>query len=249
MLGDIKMDLKGKNALVTGGAIRIGRAISKELSKHGVNVAINYNRSGDQAEQLQQEISQNGVKVALFKADISDIHGLPEFFEQVKQSFGKIDILINNAGIYPRDTIKTLKIDTLEPLFAINLFAPLVLMREFAKQIPDDGQGKIVNIIDAKIFKNDPETFMYRLSKIGLWEATKLAAIELAPRITVNAVSPGLMMPLAGYEHLDMQVVAERRVPLKIMGSAEIVAQNVIHILKQDFMTGNNIILDGGEYI
>lgn len=122
-------------------------------------------------------------------------------------------------------------------------------MREFAKQIPDDGQGKIVNIIDAKIFKNDPETFMYRLSKIGLWEATKLAAIELAPRITVNAVSPGLMMPLAGYEHLDMQVVAERRVPLKIMGSAEIVAQNVIHILEQDFMTGNNIILDGGEYI
>ncbi|NLZ26895.1 MAG: SDR family oxidoreductase [Chloroflexi bacterium] len=243
------MDLNGQNAFITGGAIRIGRAISKELSKHGVNVAINYNNSGDQAEQLRQEIIQNGVKVELFKADISDIHGLPELFAKVKQSFGQIDILINNAGIYPRDTLMSLKTDTLDPLFAINLFAPLVLMREFAKQIPDDGHGKIINIVDAKIFKNDPETFMYRLTKVGLWEATKLAAIELAPRITVNAISPGLMMSLAGYEHLNMQAVAERRVPLKILGSPEIVAQNVIHILKQDFMTGNNIILDGGEYI
>jgi glucose 1-dehydrogenase len=243
------MDLNGQNAFITGGAIRIGRAISKELSKHGVNVAINYNNSGDQAEQLRQEIIQNGVKVELFKADISDIHGLPELFAKVKQSFGQIDILINNAGIYPRDTLMSLKTDTLDPLFAINLFAPLVLMREFAKQIPDDGHGKIINIVDAKIFKNDPETFMYRLTKVGLWEATKLAAIELAPHITVNAISPGLMMSLAGYEHLNMQAVAERRVPLKILGSPEIVAQNVIHILKQDFMTGNNIILDGGEYI
>lgn len=243
------MDLNGQNAFITGGAIRIGRAISKELSKHGVNVAINYNNSGDQAEQLRQEIIQNGVKVELFKADISDIHGLPELFAKVKQSFGQIDILINNAGIYPRDTLMSLKTDTLAPLFAINLFAPLVLMREFAKQIPDDGHGKIINIVDAKIFKNDPETFMYRLTKVGLWEATKLAAIELAPHITVNAISPGLMMSLAGYEHLNMQAVAERRVPLKILGSPEIVAQNVIHILKQDFMTGNNIILDGGEYI
>ena len=243
------MDLNGQNAFITGGAIRIGRAISKELSKHGVNVAINFNNSGDQAEQLRQEIIQNGVKVELFKADISDIHGLPELFAKVKQSFGQIDILINNAGIYPRDTLMSLKTDTLDPLFAINLFAPLVLMREFAKQIPDDGHGKIINIVDAKIFKNDPETFMYRLTKVGLWEATKLAAIELAPRITVNAISPGLMMSLAGYEHLNMQAVAERRVPLKILGSPEIVAQNVIHILKQDFMTGNNIILDGGEYI
>lgn len=243
------MDLNGQNAFITGGAIRIGRAISKELSKHGVNVAINYNNSGDQAEQLRQEIIQNGVKVELFKANISDIHGLPDLFAKVKQSFGQIDILINNAGIYPRDTLMSLKTDTLDPLFAINLFAPLVLMREFAKQIPDDGHGKIINIVDAKIFKNDPETFMYRLTKVGLWEATKLAAIELAPRITVNAISPGLMMSLAGYEHLNMQAVAERRVPLKILGSPEIVAQNVIHILKQDFMTGNNIILDGGEYI
>ncbi len=243
------MDLNGQNAFITGGAIRIGRAISKELSKHGVNVALNYKNSSDQAEQLMQEIIQNGVKVELFKADISDIHGLPELFAKVKQSFGQIDILINNAGIYPRDTLMSLKTDTLDPLFAINLFAPLVLMREFAKQIPDDGHGKIINIVDAKIFKNDPETFMYRLTKVGLWEATKLAAIELAPRITVNAISPGLMMSLAGYEHLNMQAVAERRVPLKILGSPEIVAQNVIHILKQDFMTGNNIILDGGEYI
>lgn len=243
------MNLMGKAALVTGGAIRIGKAISTELAKHGVNIALNYNRSVEEALQLKQDLSANGVKVELFKADISDINSLPELFKKVNETFGQIDILINNAGIYPKDTLKTLKTETLEPLFAINLFAPLVLMREFARQIPEDGQGKIINIIDAKIFKHHPETFMYRLTKVALWEATQLAAMELAPRVTVNAISPGLMMSLAGYEHLDMQAVAERRVPLKMLGSGEIVAQNVIHILEQDFMTGNNIVLDGGEYL
>ncbi len=91
--------------------------------------------------------------------------------------------MINNAGIYPRDTLMGLKLDTLDPLFAINLFAPLVLMREFANNT-DDGH-EIINIVDAKIFKNDPETFVcIRLTKVGLWEATKLAAIEL---ITYNS--------------------------------------------------------------
>ena len=243
------MEIKGKNALVTGGAIRIGKAISSELAKHGVNIALHYHSSVDSAIALKPELESEGIRVGLFQQDLSETEALPAFFSHIIETFGQIDILINNAGIYPRDRLKNLKIDTLEALFGINLYAPLVLMREFARQIPEDGHGKIINIIDAKIFKHDPETFMYRLSKVALWEATKLASMELAPNITVNAISPGLMMSLAGYEHLDMQAVAERRVPLKILGSGEIVAQNLIHILKQDFMTGNNIILDGGEFI
>ena len=185
------MEIKGKNALVTGGAIRIGKAISSELAKHGVNIALHYHSSVDSAIALKPELESEGIRVGLFQQDLSETEALPAFFSHIIETFGQIDILINNAGIYPRDRLKNLKIDTLEALFGINLYAPLVLMREFAKQIPEDGHGKIINIIDAKIFKHDPETFMYRLSKVALWEATKLAAMELAPNITVNAISPG----------------------------------------------------------
>ena len=199
--------------------------------------------------QIQNELRGKGVKVELFKADISDLESIPGFFEEVNKTFPQIDILVNNAGVFPKGGLLDINKEKLDQVFGINLFAPLFLMRAFAKQIPSDGQGKIVNIVDAKVFKSEPARFAYRLTKVALWEATKMAAMELAPRITVNAISPGLMMSLAGYEHLDMQAVAERRVPLKILGSGEIVAQNLIHILKQDFMTGNNIIIDGGEYI
>lgn len=243
------MKLKGKTALITGGAIRIGKAISTELANHGVNIAMHYHRSKSEAMQLQNELRGKGVKVELFKADISDLESIPGFFEEVNKTFPQIDILVNNAGVFPKGGLLDINKEQLDQVFGINLFAPLFLMRAFAKQIPSDGQGKIVNIVDAKVFKSEPARFAYRLTKIALWEATKMAAMELAPRITVNAISPGLMMSLAGYEHLDMQAVAERRVPLKILGSGEIVAQNLIHILKQDFMTGNNIIIDGGEYI
>ena len=235
------MKLNGKTALITGGAIRIGKAISTELANHGVNIAMHYHRSKSEAMHLQNELRSKGVKVELFKADISDLESIPGFFEEVN--------LVNNAGVFPKGGLLDINKEQLDQVFGINLFAPLFLMRAFAKQIPSDGQGKIVNIVDAKVFKSEPARFAYRLTKIALWEATKMAAMELAPRITVNAISPGLMMSLAGYEHLDMQAVAERRVPLKILGSGEIVAQNLIHILKQDFMTGNNIIIDGGEYI
>lgn len=243
------MDLKGKTALVTGGAIRIGKAIATALAHRGVNLALVYNRSEDAAQQLKSELRQLGVKVELYQVDLSDSTAIEPLLDAVKKSLGPLDILINNAGIFPKGKLMDLTQETLNQVFSVNLFAPLFLMRAFAEQLPEETQGKIVNIIDAKVFKSSPERFAYRLTKVALWEATKMAAMELAPRVTVNAVSPGLMMSLAGMEHLDMQSVAERRVPLKMLGSGEIVAHNVIHILEQDFMTGNNIVLDGGEYL
>lgn len=243
------MELKGKTAFVTGGAIRIGKSISTELANNGVNLAINYNRSDEAALSLKQELERTGVRVEIFQADISEINQLPCLFDRVNNTFGQVDILINNAGIFPKGKLIDLEKEKLYQVFNINLFAPLFLMQLFAKQLPDGSQGKIINIIDAEIFKRNPERFAYRLAKLGLWEATKLAALELAPNITVNAISPGIMMSIAGYEHMDMEAVANRRVPLKRLGSAEIVAQNVIHILTQDFMTGHNIVIDGGEYL
>lgn len=243
------MELKGKTALVSGGAIRIGKAIAIALAERGVNLAIVYNHSTDAAHQLKADLTHYGVKVELFQADLSDSENIPTLFNDVIKKSDSIDILINNAGVFPKGKLMDLNQEILDNVFGINLFAPLLMMREFARQLPEKCHGRIVNIIDAKVFKSNPERFAYRLTKTALWEATKMAAIELAPRITVNAVSPGIMMSLAGMEHLDMQAVAERRVPLKILGSGEIVAQNVIHILEQDFMTGNNIFIDGGENI
>jgi len=137
MYGDnILWKLKGKMRLLLVALSELEKAISSELAKHGVNIALHYHSSIDSAIALKPELESEGIRVELFQQDLSETEALPAFFSHIIETFGQIDILINNAGIYPRDRLKNLKIDTLEALFGINLYAPLVLMREFAKTNP-----------------------------------------------------------------------------------------------------------------
>jgi glucose 1-dehydrogenase len=131
----------------------------------------------------------------------------------------------------------------------LNLRAPFILSQEFARQLPEDLPGRIINISDAKVFKQKPDHFAYRLTKSAMNEMTKMMAQELAPNITVNAIAPGLILPLAGRESIDLQKNTVSRIPLNRIGGVETIAENVIHILEQDFMTGQIITLDGGEFL
>jgi len=110
-------------------------------------------------------------------------------------------------------------------------------------------QGKVINISDARVFRHETDHFSYRVTKDAINTITAMFALELAPNITVNAIAPGIMLPLQGYEHVDLLAVADRQIPLRQIGSPEIVAQNVLHILNQDFMTGHVIRVDGGEFL
>lgn len=241
------MELSGKTALITGSGVRLGRAIALALAEQGCHLALHYNSSVELVKELLGLVNTRQVRAEIFQADLSDLKITESLFQQVNERMGSVDILINNASIYPSATGLNLNPTDLENTFRLNLFAPLLLIKIFAQQLPGDKQGKVINISDAKTFVTKKDHFAYRLTKTALNEMTRMFALELAPNITVNAIAPGIMLPLAGFEHIDMDLVAERRVPLKTIGSPEIVAANVVHILRQDFMTGSILKIDGGE--
>lgn len=241
------MELKGKTALITGSTIRLGRAISLALAERGCNLALHFNTSFNAAKELEGILPTYGIKYQTFQADLSDLSTVLPLFGRVNECLGQVDILINNASVYTPGVGMHTSSDILESTFRLNLFAPLLLTQCFANQLPSEVHGKVINISDSKTFTTRKDHFAYRLTKTALNQMTKMFALELAPNITVNAIAPGIMLPLAGFEHLDMDSVAQKRVPLRRIGSPKIVAENIIHILEQDFMTGSIIKIDGGE--
>ena len=243
------MDLKGKNALVTGSGIRLGRAIALALGEAGCNLALHYNTSVESVILVKSDLEKMGRKAHVFQQDLEDISHVQDLMTQVCSEFGHIDILINNAGIYPAGSGKAATPEKINKVFNVNLFSPWLLISAFASQLPREVQGKVINISDGKVFRNGTDHFSYRVTKQAINTITAMFALELAPNITVNAIAPGTMLPLQGYEHVDLQVVADRQIPLKRIGSPEIIAQNVLHILSQDFMTGDVIRVDGGEFL
>mgnify|MGYP001766804821 FL=1 len=243
------MDLKGKNALVTGSGIRLGRAIALALGESGCNLALHYNTSVESVIQVKSELEKMGRKAQVFQQDLEDVSHVQDLMTRVCSEFGHIDILINNAGIYPAGSGKAATPEKINRVFNVNLFSPWLLISAFANQLPREVQGKVINISDGKVFRNGTDHFSYRVTKQAINTITAMFALELAPNITVNAIAPGTMLPLQGYEHVDLQVVADRQIPLKRIGSPEIIAQNVLHILSQDFMTGEVIRVDGGEFL
>ena len=241
------MELRGKTALVTGGAVRLGKAICLALAEAGVSLAIHYHSSRQPAEEVLGQAAAFGVNAALFQADLSDPNTADGLVADAVDEFGSLDILVNNAGLYGKGSGMATTLPLIEEQFSVNLFSPLLLTHAFAAQVPEDGQGKVINIADAKVLQVGYDHFAYRLTKGAIIQMTRMFALELAPRITVNAIAPGVMMPLAGFEDQDMSARAERLIPLKRIGAPELIAQNVLHLLEQDFMTGVILPVDGGE--
>ncbi len=243
------MKLEGKTALITGGGIRLGRAFALALAREGVNVVVHFNHSEDPAEETAAQARRLGVRAITLEADFNDINTVETVFSRARETFDGVDILINNAAIYLRGTGMETDRDTWEKQFRINLQAPFVLIQGFAHQLPEERQGRIVNIADAQILQHKPDHFAYRLTKTCLVEMTRMFSKELAPRITVNALALGIMLPLAGKEDVDLQSLADKRIPLKRTGSPEVAAENVLHLIKSNFTTGAFLRVDGGEYL
>jgi NAD(P)-dependent dehydrogenase (short-subunit alcohol dehydrogenase family) len=243
------MELFGKTALITGSAIRLGRAISMALAEKGCNLILHYHSSVDKVHDLLKQVSKINISVSLIKADLTDENESFSLFAKILESVHHVDILVNNAGIYLQgNALQTTK-DIWDKLFMLNLRSPFILSQEFARQLPEGLPGRILNISDAKVFRSKPDHFAYRLTKSSMNEMTNMLAKELAPNITVNALAPGLILPLAGRESIDLQKNTISRIPLQRIGGLDTIAENAIHILEQDFMTGQIISLDGGEFL
>ncbi|MCL4872276.1 MAG: SDR family oxidoreductase, partial [Anaerolineae bacterium] len=191
-----------------------------------------------------------GIRAEIYSADLNDATAVQNIIPAATAAFGHVDILINNAAIFPEeDSFTTTDLALWDELFRINLRAPFLLCQAFAAQRPSGQPGCIVNVLDARVRRPYPDHFAYRLSKGTLWQMTEMLAHELAPPITVNGVALGAILPPPGKEQDYLDNLAQARVPLQRPGSAEIVAQNVLHLLRQDFLTGVILPIDGGEFL
>jgi len=243
------MDLKNKTALVTGGGVRLGRAFALALAKEGANLVVHYNSSESPAEKTAELARAHGVQAVTLGANFNNSEAVEKVFTKIKEDFEHVDILINNAALYLKGTGLETTRDIWEKQFRVNLKTPFFLIQSFAQQLPMEKQGRIINIADAQILQHKPDHFAYRLTKYALVEMTRMYALELAPRITVNAIGLGIMLPLAGKEDADLEAYANKHVPLKRTGNPQIAAENALHLIKSDFTTGAFLRVDGGQYL
>lgn len=237
-----------KTALVTGGAVRIGRAIVDDLAADGYAVAIHCNRSRSEADALAGRIASAGGKAVVVSADLADIDALPALFDSAADALGPIGLLVNNAAIFEEDAIGRLEPERWRRQINTNLAAPVFLSEAFAKALPDGSDGNIVNIIDQRVWKPVPAFFSYQISKSALWSATIAMAQALAPRVRVNAIAPGPVLPSSRQSEADFagQVAT---LPLRRSPGLGEFGRTVRYLVETPSITGQMIALDGGQHL
>ncbi len=243
------MDLKGKVVLVTGGAKRLGRAISIGLAQKGARIAIHYNRSGEEAKDTLETITDKGGEGCLFQADLIREEEVLKVIQNVSNHFGAVDILINNAAIFEEGSFFTTTPENWDRHVNINLKAPFFLSQKFAEQVPENGKGKIIQITDFRGVRPGIGHFAYTVTKSALIAMTKSMAKVLAPHITVNALALGAILPPEGMGETYFEKKIEG-IPLKQSGEPSDVVSAVQYLLEgAEFMTGTTLVLDGGEHL
>jgi pteridine reductase len=238
-------DLKGKTALVTGAAKRIGRAIALALAENGVNVALHYNESAQTALDLAEQLRSFGADAWTVQADLADRDEAGGLVKKSTALAGRIDLLINNASIFFKNRIDDFTGRDLDLHIQVNAFSPLLLSRSFAGQTQ---AGTIINLLDSNIRGSDAEHAAYHLSKKMLFAITGMLALELAPGVRVNGAAPGLVLPPPG-EDLSYLERNKHTVPLARYGDVRDVAEAVLFLARADFITGQIIYVDGGRHL
>jgi 3-oxoacyl-[acyl-carrier protein] reductase len=246
----MKLDMSGKTALVTGGARGIGASISRTLGTAGVNVVINYNKSGDKAVNLRDELRSEGFVAEIFQADVSDPVQVDRFFQFIRSYSGRLDILVNNAGVIRDALLSAMSIADWDTVHDVNLRAAFLMTRMGVELMVPKHCGKIINVASVSALHCTRGQTNYASSKGGLISFTRACAIELAPKgIQVNAVLPGVI-------ETDMSARARRRagqslldrIPANRFGKPQDVANLVLFLSSElsSYITGQAIPVDGG---
>ena len=245
-------------ALVTGGARRLGKAMALGLAKRGAAVAVHFSSSSDEAAATVELIRNAGGRSFPVKADLLDEDACRRLVVHVAQDLGQpLDVLINNASIFERDSIETATADSWHRHMMSNLRAPFVLMQEFALQAPKadrDSFGElrpkaaIINMVDQRVRKPTPEFMTYTLAKMGLWNLTRIGARALAPDIRVNAIGPG---PTVRAERQSERHFRSQRsaTPLQRGASRDEIVAVMNFLLDSPSVTGQLICPDGGQHL
>lgn len=232
-------------ALVTGAALRLGRAIALGLAEKGYDLILHYNRSAAAAEDLADEIEQMGRSCQLFGLDFLQTDQIGAWMQQVLQQCPSCNLLVNSASIFEPAPFLTTEPEFFDRHLAVNLKAPFFLSQAFARH----SQARhIINILDTKISTTATDYFVYTLTKKALFEFTRMAARELGPRIRVNGIGPGLILPPPGKDDAYLAEKA-RAIPLQQYGNPDQVVATLFFLLENKFITGECIFVDGGEHI
>jgi 3-oxoacyl-[acyl-carrier protein] reductase len=237
--------LTGQVALVTGGAIRIGRSIALRLAEAGADLAINYHHSAAEAAQVAEAVRQLGRRAATFAADVSRRDPVREMFAAVEREFGRLDVLVNNAGVYQGVPFAELTEEQWDFTLNTNLKSQYLCAQAALPLLERSERGRIVNISSIGAYQPKPDHVHYCVSKAGVVMLTRCLARALGPKITVNSVAPGKIQ-FPG-EQIDQGYI--RRTPLAKVGGGEDIADTVLFLIQSEFLTGQTILVDGGRML
>lgn len=249
----MRIDLRGKVAMVTGSAQRVGRVIALELAKAGVHVLVHYHSAGPaQARAALDEIKSLGVDAHSARADLSQAEGVDELMAVAQDRFGRLDIVVNSASVFQMRDFLEVSLDDWDLTMAVNLRAPFLITQRAARLMaanPIPG-GAIVNICDAGVDGPWQKYPHHGVSKSALWMLTQVSALSLGPAIRVNAIAPGPIMKSAGRDITDEEwaQVGERSV-LRKTGEPEDVARAVVYLCQEDHITGAILHVNAGEHL
>jgi len=244
------MELQERVALVTGGGTGIGRAASLLLARAGAAVAVNYSRSEAEAEATAVEIREAGSRAIAVQADVSQDAAVEEMVQRVIREWGRLDVLVNNAGMtffVDHTDLDGLTEDMWDRILAVNLKGLFFCCRAAARVMRREGSGRIVNVTSVAGFTGLGSSIAYSASKAGVISVTKSLARALAPEILVNAVAPGVVETrwIAGRDEFRMRGLAGT--PLERLAQPEDVADAILYLARTDFVTGQVITVDGGR--
>lgn len=238
---------EARRALVTGGAVRVGRAIALALGRAGYSVAIHYHASAGAAESAAAALRNDAAKALPLQADLSKPEEVRRLFQRIADAWGRLDLLVNNAAVFPRARPGEVRVADWDHVFAVNLRAPFLCAREAARLMGEAG-GAIVNIADVAAFEAWPAYAPYAASKAGLVSLTRSLARAWAPRVRVNAVAPGAVLLPEGTDE-EARRAAAGRAALGRVGQPEDVARAVLYLAEAEYVTGDVLRVDGGAHL
>jgi NAD(P)-dependent dehydrogenase (short-subunit alcohol dehydrogenase family) len=239
------MELRGTRALVTGAAHRVGRAIAVGLAGAGADIVLHSHSSQQAAVDTAAEIRSLGVDVVTVTGDLA---GDPGAVFAAAAAAGPVRVLVNSAAVFPADRLESVTPADWERTLAVNLTGPVLLTQAMARALPQDTEGAVVNVTDWRTSRPYRDHFSYTVAKGGLDTFTHAAAEALAPRVRVNAVALGAILPPPGKDSAYLKELAQE-IPLRRVGGTEPVVAAVLALLTNDFITGEILRVDGGAHL
>jgi NAD(P)-dependent dehydrogenase (short-subunit alcohol dehydrogenase family) len=240
--------LTGRVALVTGGAKRIGRELVLALAAQGARVVIHYDSSAEEARAAVDATDGLGAGAALVRGDLADPELAAGLVAEASVPFGPLDILVNNAAIFGQGSVLETSLQDWDRHHAINLRAPFLLSQAFARALPSDQLGDIINLNDYRALRPGSDHFAYTNSKVGLHGLTRSLALALAPRIRVNELALGAVLPPEGTGE-DYLHVLKGDIPTARFSKPTEVAAAMLSLLTNPSLTGQTICVDGGRHL